>query len=38
MYGHSGNKHPNLKKLKFDVKFCDIKADDFQATFLSILI
>ena len=24
----------NLNELKFDVKFCEIKAEDFQATFL----
>ena len=27
----------NLNELKFDVKFCEIKAEDFQATVLVLL-
>ena len=27
----------NLNELKFDVKVCEIKAEDFQATFLILL-
>ena len=37
LYGRSGNKRSNLNELKFDVKFCEIKAEDFQATFLILL-
>ena len=32
-----GNKRSNVNELKFDVKFCEIKAEDFQATFLILL-
>ena len=32
-----GQKCSNLNELKFDVKVCEIKADDFQATFLTLL-
>ena len=31
------NKRPILNELKFDVKLCEIKAEDFQATFLILL-
>ena len=34
-YGRSVNKRSNVNELKFDVKFCEIKAEDFQATFSS---
>ena len=34
LYMLSGNKRSNLNELKFHVKFCEIKAEDFQATFL----
>ena len=37
LYGRSGNKGSNLNELKFDVKFCEKKAEDFQATFLILL-
>ena len=37
LYGRSGNKRLNLSELKFDVKFCGIKAEDFQATFRILL-
>ena len=37
LYGRFGNKCSNLNELKFDVKFCEIKAEDFQATFLILL-
>ena len=33
----SGNKGSNLNELKFDVKFCGIEAEDFQATFRILL-
>ena len=33
----SGNKRTKLNELKFDIKFCEIKAEDFQATFLILL-
>ena len=36
-YGRSGNKHSNPNELKFDVKFCEIEAEDFQATFHILL-
>ena len=36
-YGRSGNKRSNLNELKFDVKFYEIKAEDFQMTFLILL-
>ena len=29
LYGRSGNKRSFLNELKFDVKFCEIKAEDF---------
>ena len=35
--GCSGNKRSNLSELKFDVKFCDTKVENFQATFLILL-
>ena len=35
--GRSCNKLSNLNELKFDVNFCEIKAEDFQATFLILL-
>ena len=38
LYGRRGNKRSNLNELKFDVKFCEIKAEDFQATFLIVLV
>ena len=35
LYERSGNKRSNLNELKFqDIKFWEIKADHFQATFL----
>ena len=37
LYGCSGNNRSNLSELNFDVKFCEIKAVDFQATFLILL-
>ena len=37
LYGLSDNKLSNLNELKCDVKFCEIKAKDFQATFLILL-
>ena len=37
LYGHSGNRGSNLNELKFDVKFYEIEAEDFQATFHSLL-
>ena len=37
LYGRSGNNHLNLNELKFYVKFCEIKTEDFQATFLILL-
>ena len=33
----SGDKRSNINELKFDVKFCEIKAEDFQATSLTLL-
>ena len=35
--GRSGNKGSNLSELNFDVKFCGIEAEDFQATFHILL-
>ena len=35
LYGRSSNKHSNLNELKFDVKFCETEAEDFQVTFSS---
>ena len=35
--GRSGNKRSNLNELKFDVKFCRVEAEDFQATFHILL-
>ena len=37
LYGRSGNKRSNLNELKFDAKFCEMEADDFQATFHILL-
>ena len=37
LYGPSGNKRSNLNDLKSDVKLCEIKAEDIQATFLILL-
>ena len=37
LYGRSGNKRSNLSEPKFDVKFCEIEAGDFQATFHILL-
>ena len=33
----SSNKRSNPNELKFDVKFCEIEAEDLQATFLILL-
>ena len=37
LYGRFGDKRSNLNELKFDVKFCEIKAKDFQVIFLILL-
>ena len=37
LYGRSGNKRTHLNELKFDVKFCEIKAEDFQAAIHIVL-
>ena len=37
LYLRSGNKRSNGNELKFDAKFCEIEADDFQATFHILL-
>ena len=29
-FGRSGNKRSNFNELKFDVKFCEIKTEDFK--------
>ena len=36
-YGRTGNTRSNLNALKFEVNFCEIKAEHFQATFLILL-
>ena len=30
LYGRSGNKRSNLSELNFDIKFCEIEAEDFK--------
>ena len=37
LYGRSSNKCSYLNELEFDVKFCEIEAEDFQATFHILL-
>ena len=36
LYGRSSNKRSNLNELKFDVKFCEIKAEGFQTAFFML--